>query len=101
MRVSVKRTGGYAGGSEDLGWIDTDRLDSGAAQQVEKAVRQIGFFNLPTNFTGAGLGADLFRYEVTVAEGSRKHTVVFEDDGGSESAPLRQLVGMVAEYKPG
>ena len=91
MNISIKRSGGFAGVTEDLGTINTAQLDATRAQQVEQMVQDIGFFNLPAMLS-SGIGADLMRYEVTVIDGNKQHTVAFEDDDGPETAPLRRLV---------
>jgi hypothetical protein len=97
MRIAVKRTGGFAGLTEDIGEVDTTQLDASAAQQVEQMVSSLGFFELPATIAAPTIGADLFRYEITVSDGSRRHAVTFADDGGPEAAPLRDLVQTVAE----
>jgi len=91
MNISIKRSGGFAGVTEDLGTTNTAQLDAALAQQVEQIVQNLDFFNLPA-IISSGIGADLMRYEVTVEEGNRQHTVIFEDDGDPETASLRQLV---------
>ena len=96
MNISIKKSGGFAGITEDLGTIDTAKLGAGAARQVEQTVREIGFFDLPGTISG-GVGADLFRYEITVMDGDREHTVTFEDDGSPETAPLRSLVDFLSQ----
>jgi hypothetical protein len=92
MQISVKRSGGYAGDTQDLGSLDTAQQRSAAAQEAEQLVRSIGFFNLAPD---AAIGADLFRYEITVRDDDRQHTVEFADDGSPQNEPLLRLVGLV------
>ncbi len=93
MNIAVKRTGGFAGRSEYLGSVDTERLDPASAQQIEQMVLSIGFFDLSSNLSKKEAGADLFCYEVTVSSGSRRHTITFvEDDQNPEAAQLHKLV---------
>ncbi len=92
MKISVKRTGGYAGLPEDLAAINTAALPVAVAQQVEQMVQEIRFFDLPAVVSGGTIGADLFNYEVTITEDDRHHTVVFVDNDSPETAPLRRLV---------
>ncbi len=96
MLISVKRTGGFAGLTEALGSVDTAQLDEATGRQVEQLVRSVGFFSLPTSVAGA-VGADLYRYEISVTDGERRHSVVFEDDGSAATAPLRELVATVTD----
>jgi hypothetical protein len=99
MDISIKQSGGFAGITEDLGTINTDQLDSTQAERIGRLIQSVDFFNLPTNISGTGVGADLLRYEISISEGTHKHTVVFEDNGRSETAPLRQLVDLVIQAK--
>ncbi len=92
MNISVKRTGGYAGLSEDLATVNTETLSAAFAQQVERMVENIRFFDLPAFVSGGTIGADLFQYELRITEGDQEHTVVFVDDESPETAPLRRLV---------
>jgi hypothetical protein len=96
MIISVKRTGGFAGLTEELGTVNTMQLNAATAQQIEQMVLNIDFFNLPA-FVESGIGADLFRYEITIRDGDRRHVVAFNDDGGPETAPLRQLVEAIMQ----
>lgn len=97
MKVSVKRTGGYAGLNEEVVAVDTAQIDPVAAQGIEQIVQSFGFFNLPATVGGGGIGADLIRYEITVSDGGRQHIVAFEDDGSLETAPLRGLVDSLSQ----
>jgi hypothetical protein len=92
VKISVKRTGGFAGLSEDVVAVDTADLDAPAAQQAEQMVQGIGFFDLPSTISGGTIGADMFRYEITVTEANRQYAVAFDEDDSPETAPLRRLV---------
>jgi hypothetical protein len=97
MRISIKRTGGYAGVTEDLASVDTATVHAAAAREVEKIVEESRFFALPANSCG-GIGADQFQYEITVTEGQRQHTVTFDDES-PESASLHRLRAAVEKIK--
>jgi hypothetical protein len=99
MKVSVKRSGGYAGLTEEVAAIETAQLDAAAAQQVEQIIQSVGFFDLPATISDGTIGADLFSYEITVSEGDRQHTVTFTDDESPETAPLRRLVETLTEMR--
>ena len=96
MNISVRRTGGFAGLTEELGTVDTEHLDSTLAQQIEEKIRSLNFFALPATVAGDSVGADMYRYEITVREGDHTHTVAFQDDGSPQTAPLRQLVDTIS-----
>ncbi|MBI2883566.1 MAG: hypothetical protein HYY11_06645 [Candidatus Methylomirabilis oxyfera] len=92
MEIVVKRTGGYAGLSQQIAAFNTTRLDATMAHQVEQLVQNIRFFDLPAVVSGGTIGADLFQYEITITDGERQRTVVFVDDESQQTAPLRSLV---------
>lgn len=94
MQIAVRRTGGFAGLSEQLASIDTEKLDPIRAQRLEEAVRRSNFFNRPP-VMGGEAGADLFRYEVTITDEGRSHTVAYMDSEDPETAPVRGLVETV------
>lgn len=77
MRVSVDRTGGYAGIKQSVGTLDTANLGSGPAEAVRDAVADIA---------AAGpdeVGADLSGYQVTVEdeEGARTYFLSADQPG--------------------
>jgi hypothetical protein len=92
MRITVKRSGGFAGLSEELASVDTADLEAERAEQIEQLVGDISFFDLPTELSPDEVGADQFRYEITVSDDGREHTVTYQDNGGAEVAQLRRLV---------
>lgn len=92
MRISVKRTGGFAGLSEQIADLDTDSLDPPRAREIERLVNEAGFFALPAQVPGGEVGADIMIYEITVTAGRRQHTVAFVGDDRPEITPLRRLV---------
>jgi hypothetical protein len=92
MNISIKRSGGYAGLEEDLAEMDTALMSKAEAKQVSRLVQSLGFFDLPTALPGGEIGADFFRYEITITQDNRKHTVVFFDDDNPAIKPLRSFV---------
>ena len=100
MNISVKRSGGFAGTTENLADLDTARLDPASAKEVDQLVRLIGFFDLPLVVSGGSPGADLFRYEIAIADAKRAHAVAFDDDDTPETEPLRNFVEALLRMKP-
>jgi hypothetical protein len=94
LRISVRRSGGFAGIEEGLGAVDTEALEPAARERVEALVREADFFALPATVEEE-LGADQFRYEITVEDGGRRHTVTFVGEGG-RAAALKRLVDAAA-----
>jgi hypothetical protein len=99
MQVTVRRSGGFAGIDEEVGSVDTASLDAGAREQVERLVEEAGFFALPAAVEDE-VGADQFRYDVTVSEGGRTHAVAFRGEG-PRAETLRRLVDAVAAAQQG
>lgn len=102
MQIRVSRSGGFAGLEEELAAVDTDRLDPDQAAAIKRQVRETGFFELPVELADDNVGADQFRYSITVAEPGRQHTVSYTEGGpdgavaasGARSA-LRHMVDAV------
>ena len=97
MRISVTRTGGYAGLSTPVADLDTARVSDSARARITALVDACGFFALPDTVQGTGVGADMFRYEITVEDGPRRHTVAFVDDDSPSTAGLKRLIGSIQE----
>lgn len=98
MKITITRSGGFAGTTELIGTLDTSALDAARAQEAQQRIIELGFFSLPENVPATEVGADLFRYEVTVSDQGRQHTVKFMDHDDMMS-PLRRLVDLVIQYR--
>jgi len=97
MRISVTRTGGYAGLSTPVADLDTERVSESVRARIASLIDACKFFTLPDTVPGAGVGADMFRYEITVEDGPRRHTVAFLDDDSPSTAGLKRLVASLQE----
>ena len=91
MRITVTKSGGYAGLPPTTTSVDTAALPADRARQLEGLVAQAGFFELPAKLPSP-TGADFEHYVVAVADGGRQHSVEFDDDQGADKAALRALV---------
>ena len=94
MIITVKQSGGYPGG-ERSATVDTAKTAPALAGRLEHLVRQSGYFQQAESVNPDAVGADLFRHEIVVRDGSRSHRVTFADDGAEALAPLRELVRAV------
>jgi hypothetical protein len=101
MKISVTRTGGFAGLTESLGNVDTAALPPAQAAEAARLVQAAGFFALPGELPGGNVGADLFRYEVRVEDGARSHAVAFQDGGQGRPGALPELVAWVKQTAAG
>ena len=91
MKIAVKQSGGFAGEVKDLLQLDTAQSEPSVSQQVERIIRDVKFFDLPAVVQG-DVGADFLRYEITVTDSGRQHTVIFQDDGGPKTAAMKKLL---------
>jgi hypothetical protein len=90
VEITLRKGGGYAGVGTETAQIDAERLPDADRARLRERLEGSGFFGLPAEAPGA-IGADLPRYELTVRDGDRTHTVAWSDDGGPETAPLREI----------
>lgn len=78
MKIQIVQRGGFAGINTLLADIDTAKLRTEQAQQLETAIERADFFRLPARMAANDVvGADMFEYEVTVTDNERKKTVAF------------------------
>lgn len=99
MKITVKRTGGYAGLSEDIAAVDTAELTPVATQKVERMVQNMRFFDLPANIQTSTIGADLFYYEIKVTDAGHQHIIGFYHNDDPETLLLRQFVETLIQLK--
>ncbi|MDB5916050.1 MAG: hypothetical protein JWR40_284 [Massilia sp.] len=89
MKISATGSGGFSGLREHYE-LDTGELDQGAS--LEAQLHALDFFGAAPPPT---LGADIGRWDITVADGARHHTVTFAEDGSPGSAPWQALVSQL------
>lgn len=105
MRVTVTKTGGFAGLHQQLGPADMASLDPGVAGQVGRIVTELDFFNLPESLPGARV-YDGYSYAVRLVDDERDHTVRTEGNSDDPAvAALHELIGLLNqvvgfEYRP-
>jgi hypothetical protein len=75
MKISARADGGFAGLAESYE-LDTTQLAMGA--DLEALLQRLDFF---TAAPPSPVGADLPRWDITVDDGARRHTVSVLDDG--------------------
>lgn len=86
MKISATGSGGFSGRAEHYE-LDTGRIAQGEA--LETLLRQLDFFEAAPP---ACVGADIGRWDITVADGAREHTVTFAEDGSPGAAPWQALL---------
>ena len=98
MKIAIKQSGGFAGEVKELLQLDTAQIEPSVSQQVEQFIREVKFFDLPAVIEG-DVGADFLRYEITVIDNDRHHTVSFRDDGGPKTAAIRKFLGNLLKLR--
>jgi hypothetical protein len=76
MKISARASGGFAGLDQKVE-LDTALGADGAA--LEALLGRLDFFSAAPE---CAVGADLPRWEITVEDGARCHTVFLSDNGG-------------------
>lgn len=75
MKISARACGGFAGLAEAY---DLDTASHPGGSGFEDLLQRLDFFAASPN---CPLGADLPRWEITVEDGTRCHTVFLREDG--------------------
>ena len=92
MKILITRAGGYAGLTDVLFDSDTSELSPAESRRFAELIEATRFFDLPSVVVGNAVGSDLYRYEITVEDGGRRHFVAFIPDDSAATAPLRELL---------
>lgn len=93
MKVRIRRSGGYAGGDQEVAVFDTGALGREGAE-LERRVAAL------ERSAAAGdepVGADLVQYEVEIGDGQRRFRVT---DEGDPTAPALLALERVLEALP-
>lgn len=95
MKITIKRSGGFAGLIEESKPIDVDKLPPAVAVKVKQLLEKVQFFQLPMNGSEDVIGADLPQVEITIATKDSQHTVRFVEDDTPTAVALQQVIDLV------
>ena len=87
MKISYRRTGGFAGMVMSYAFT-TEELPPEEAAAIRDLVRKANFFELPTQFESPGLGADQFEHQLKVETKEQQHTINFGDAAVPENLEI-------------
>jgi hypothetical protein len=89
MRMTLERTGGFAGITMTK-VVDSTTLPDNEAKQLRHLVDAADFFRLPKTIKSNSPQPDRFQYELTAEDNGKKHTV----EVGEQAVPgtLRPLI---------
>ena len=89
MRMTIERTGGFAG-MRLTKVVDASTLPAEEKNQLRRLVDAADFFRLPATLISNSPQPDRFQYRLTLEENDRQHTVVVSEQAVPGS--LRPLI---------
>jgi hypothetical protein len=95
MKITAKTSGGFAGRTECYE-LDTSCRPEG--KSVESLLDQIGFFGATPS---CSIGADIPRWEITVDDGPRRHTVTVTEDNLAAGTAWQALLAHLRQGENG
>jgi hypothetical protein len=99
MKISYRRTGGFAGMVMSFD-INTELLAPEEANELNELVDSAGFFELPPVIPSAGQGVDQFQYRLTVETVEQEYTVEVGDGAVPENLwPLLDKLRILSRSK--
>ena len=94
MRISLERSGGFAGITTKTA-VDEKELAPDEAQKLRGLVEEADFFTLPKKTLPRSPRPDRFQYELSLEESGRQHTVTLSEETLPEK--LKPLVNWLIE----
>jgi hypothetical protein len=94
MRITLTRSGGFAGILPPPVTLDTAALPRGVARRIEELVASADFFNLPHTLAAPTRQPDRLQFTVRIVkDDGQEHTVTCDEEAASE--PFLELVRAV------
>jgi hypothetical protein len=90
MIVEAERSGGIGGWHEQLGPVDT--AEAPAGKEIEQAVTESDFFNLPAKYPAKQTVYDGYRYTLTVRNDDDASHAVGWETGSEVPAGLSRIL---------
>jgi len=94
LRISFKRSGGFAGITMKTA-VDEKDLAPDQAQKLRQLVEEADFFNLSGRMMARSPQPDRFQYELKLEENDRQHAVTMSDEAVPQK--LKPLVNWLME----
>ena len=96
MRITLTRSGGFAGLLPPPLTLDIAALPRGGARHIEQLVTSADFFNLPHTVAAPVRQPDRWQFTLRiVSDDGRDHTVTCDEEAASE--PFLELVRAVQQ----
>ena len=91
MKVTIKRSGGFAGLNQTLAAIDSDELSDRAADRLRQELMR-----LSASLRPADIGADQLHYDVEIAGDGPPRRISVVDDGHPEAPPMKHIEAILS-----
>jgi hypothetical protein len=91
MKITVRRSGGFAGLSENLASVDTTDLHPEKASEISKILESAAATKPDAN----PVGADIQRYEIKIEDKGKERLIRFSED----SPDSERLLGVVRQLQ--
>jgi hypothetical protein len=97
MRISFKRSGGFAGlpGQNQSLEIDSEQLPQPKAKELERLVEETRPFDHPSEHASDSKTRDGFQYDLTLDAGDRTHSIKVAD--GAVPDKLQPLIEWLSQ----
>jgi hypothetical protein len=96
MRVTLSRSGGFAGIVPPPVTLDTAALASGVTRRIAQLVVSTGFFDLPSSLAAPTRQPDRFQFTLRIVnDDGQEHTVTCDEEVAPE--PFIELVRAVQQ----
>ena len=102
MRISIERSGGFAGIRMKTA-VEEEDLSLDEAQKLHQMVEEVDFFNLPEKIISQSPQPDRFQYELRLEKSGRQYKVTVSEEALPEKLiPLiKWLMEKVRQPKKG
>lgn len=99
MKITIQRSGGFAGLREIVLEADTQQLNAASAAQIKKSWPALQT-RIKAQLKVPSLGADFLKYEIVAQQNNREERLELLDDGNAVMTDLLEFVRTVSENKP-
>ncbi len=94
MRLTLTRSGGFAGLLPPPVTLDTATLPRAVARRLERLIAAVDFFSLPPTLAARTRQPDRWQFTLSItSDEGREHTVTCDEEAASE--PLLELIRAV------
>lgn len=97
MKITIRRSGGFAGGTETLASLELASLPGPAGAAIREALAALK--SQAADFHP--VGADFLKYEVTVENDAANQSMTIADDGSEKARSLIAIIDKIVAAAKG